>query len=61
MSLISNKNTNTSNVNDNFIPKDNSDYKKQDYWNKRFDNEDEYDWLISYSKSIELQNYFINI
>lgn len=32
------------------IPQDNSVYKQQEYWNERFDAEEQYDWLVDYSK-----------
>ena len=33
-----------------FEPKDNRDYAKQEYWEARFREEEEYEWLVDYSK-----------
>mmetsp|Transcript_17328 Transcript_17328/g.27969 ORF Transcript_17328/g.27969 Transcript_17328/m.27969 type:complete len:199 (-) Transcript_17328:664-1260(-) len=30
------------------VPKDNRVYKERSYWNTRFENEEEYEWLVSY-------------
>jgi hypothetical protein len=32
----------------NFEPEKNSEYIKHEYWNNRFKEEDEYEWLVSY-------------
>mmetsp|Transcript_29993 Transcript_29993/g.115158 ORF Transcript_29993/g.115158 Transcript_29993/m.115158 type:complete len:158 (-) Transcript_29993:1117-1590(-) len=29
-------------------PEDNTDYKKKEYWDNRFDSEKHYDWLVSF-------------
>ena len=34
----------------NFEPKHNSEYGKQEYWEKRFAQEDEYEWLVNYKQ-----------
>lgn len=31
------------------IPKDNHVYKRQEYWDERFDGEEKYDWLVTYA------------
>ena len=35
-------------------PKDNSQYREQTYWEKRFQTEDQYEWLCAYN---DLQDY----
>jgi hypothetical protein len=30
------------------LPKHNSEYSKQEYWDERFAKEDHYEWLVSY-------------
>ena len=31
-----------------YEPKHNSEYGKQEYWEQRFAQEDEYEWLVNY-------------
>ena len=31
------------------VPKDNSVYKRKEYWDERFAEEEEYEWLVDYS------------
>lgn len=31
------------------LPKSNTDYGQRQYWDERFSNEDQYEWLVSYS------------
>lgn len=31
------------------LPKHNSEYNKQEYWDSRFSQEDHYEWLVSYA------------
>lgn len=31
------------------LPRNNTDYGKKQYWDERFSNEDQYEWLVSYS------------
>ncbi|KAF0700439.1 Aste57867_9023 [Aphanomyces stellatus] len=37
-----------------YLPRDNKEYKKQEYWNSRFENEETYDWLARYKDVAEL-------
>jgi len=30
------------------LPEDNSAYKKQEYWDQRFEHEERYEWLVSH-------------
>ncbi len=34
----------------NYLPDDNSKYKDVDYWNKRYETEQSFDWLGGFSK-----------
>jgi hypothetical protein len=31
------------------LPEDNASYKLQEYWDRRFAKEDEYEWLVTYA------------
>jgi cyclopropane fatty-acyl-phospholipid synthase-like methyltransferase len=34
------------------IPENNSEYKDREYWNQRFEQEDQYDWLMPYDADL---------
>ncbi|KAH9193302.1 hypothetical protein AeNC1_004728 [Aphanomyces euteiches] len=43
-----------------YLPKDNKEYKKQAYWDSRFESEESYDWLARYNDVVALVEQYVN-